>query len=189
MSLQHKMIILFLFSVFLCGCVFVPKPTEEELRLLDNPPVELKQEVDLLFPDVLRWYEELEKQYYNEGRSLTAAEKKRAIDLGIKGGDRVRVLVLEDFPMPSDKLLLDKAKSYGLGSSSEGARTMGNIIMIKPVYKEYSVIISHELVHVLQQERLGIEDFIKRYIIEMEIMGYTRSPLELEAYKLQNEIE
>ncbi len=173
---------------FLHGCMFVPKPTPEELRLLDNPPADITGIINQLTPAALAWYELVEKQLHPSGRSLTLPERQLAFDVGISSPDDIRVVILKEFPMPGDPVLRGKAATYGLGSSAEGARTMGNIIMIKPDYQDSSVILSHELVHVAQHERLGREGFIRRYITEMEIMGYARSPLELEAYQHQKAI-
>ena len=170
------------------SCTFVPKPTKEELRLLDNPPATLRTELKLLVPMAIKWYDEVERKYYSQGRILTYTEKIRAKDIGIQNVNRLRIVILNELPMPDTILLRKKAEKYGLGNSYEGARTMGNIIFIKPRYKDNSTIISHELVHIYQQEVLGRKAFIERYIIEMEIMGYLRSPLELEAYKNQGEI-
>jgi hypothetical protein len=170
------------------GCVIVPKPSAEELKLLDNPPVELTKKIDALMPLVIKWFNDTENNLYPKGRHLTNAEKKRAKELGVHNPDQVRVVILDKFPMPTDKVLLKKAKSYGLGSIFEGGRTMGNVILLKPKYKDNSIILSHELVHVAQYDRMGYKNFLRRYLIEMEIMGYSRSPLELEAYDKQKKI-
>jgi hypothetical protein len=36
-----------------------------------------------------------------------------------------------------------------------------------------------------QMGRMGQEAFLRRYLIELEMMGYARPPLELEAYSKQ----
>lgn len=72
-----------------------------------------------------------------------------------------------------------------MGSSHEGGRTFGYAIMLKPRFAGNSTIRTHELVHVSQHDRLGRKAFVRRYLIEMEMMGYVRAPLELEAYQKQ----
>ncbi len=37
-------------------------------------------------------------------------------------------------------------------------------------------------------ERLGRSAFVKRYLLELEVLGYGRSPLELEAYGKQSTV-
>ena len=175
--------------VFLSGCVMVPKPTVEERKLLKNPPLHLKKEIQILFPSALKWYKETEISLYTKGRSLTEKEVKVAYELGVKNPHDVRVIVLNIFPMPTDKRLLKKAKGYGLGSKFEGGRTMGNLIILKPRYKDDSVVLTHELVHVAQKDRMGREGLLKRYILELEVLGYSRSDIEHEAYEKQREIK
>ena len=59
------------------------------------------------------------------------------------------------------------------------------IILLKPDYAKDKTLLAHELVHVNQVERMGQDAFVKRYITEMEMVGYRHSPLELEAYTRQ----
>ena len=89
--------------------------------------------------------------------------------------------------MPADAELLIEARRYGLGSRSEGGRANGYVIMLKPRLADDKIIIAHELVHVGQHDRMGRAAFLRRYLIELEMMGYARSPLELEAYEKQRQ--
>lgn len=172
--------------LLMSGCMIVPKPTEKELHLLDNPPSSVQSEIQRFLPRVVAWYNQVESELLPKGRQLTAQELAFAIRLGIKEPNRIRVVVLDKFPLPDDAELRSKAEGYGMGSKAEGARMNGYVIMMKPWAAESKSVISHELVHISQQERLGREAFIRRYLIEMEIMGYDRSPLELDAYAKQS---
>lgn len=172
--------------LLLSGCMIVPRPTVEELQRLDSPPAEIKAKIDLFMPRVLAWYESVEADGLMKGRSLSSAEVVTARAMGVADPSKVRILVTEDFPLPeSDDALLKEAKRYGLGSTMEGGRTMGYLILLKPRHAENATIVRHELVHVGQHDRLGREAFLRRYLTEMEMMGYSRSPLELEAYARQ----
>ena len=42
-------------------------------------------------------------------------------------------------------------------------------------------LIAHELRHVAQYERLGLDGFAHRYITELLAVGYAQSPLEADA--------
>ena len=46
--------------------------------------------------------------------------------------------------------------------------------------REY--ILPHELIHVRQFEEMGVESFMKRYMLELEVMGSRSAPLEVQAY-------
>ena len=104
----------------------------------------------------------------------------------MKFPENIRIVVLEKFPMPSNHELASEAEKLGLGGALEGGRAMGYAIMLKPKLADNPTVIAHELVHVAQHDRLGREAFLRRYLAELEMMGYARSPLELEAYARQS---
>jgi len=171
------------------ACAIVRAPTRDELAALDNPPADVAAKVDGLFARALAWYDAIEAELLPQGRPLTDAEQDKARQLGVIQPERVRVVILEPFPLPEDPELLEAARSYGLGSRLEGGRTIGQVIMLKPRYRDSSTILAHELIHVTQHDRLGRAAFLRRYLVELEMMGYARAPLELEAYSRQNAAE
>lgn len=166
--------------------MIVRAPTDEELRALDQPPADVVTKVDKLLPRALEWYGRVEAKLLQQGRPLTASELAVARKLGVKHPERVRVLVLARFPMPDDRELRSEAQHYGMGSSYEGGRTLGYAVMLKPRFAGNPTILAHELVHVSQHDRLGRKAFVRRYLVEMEMMGHARAPLELEAYRKQH---
>lgn len=131
-------------------------------------------------PAAMKWYDDVAKSLHHKGRVLTPAEKKQAKQLGVKYPDTVRVLVLNKFPEPNGRFSND---------NSEGARAMGNIIMMKPRMKNNSSVLCHELVHVAQKDRLGLKGFLKQIALEKKVLGYSGSLLENEAYALQQTIQ
>lgn len=163
----------------------VRQPTEQELRALDSPPAAITEKLDRLLPAILAWYNSVEAELLPTGRRLTEKETQFAREVGVLVPDRVRIVVLKNFPMPSDPALFAETQRYGLGSPTEGGRANGYLIMLKPQFADNFSVISHELVHVAQHDRLGRDPFVRRYLTEMELMGYARSPLELEASEKQ----
>lgn len=170
--------------LLLTACSIVRAPTQEELALLDNPPIEIRAKQDRLTPLALEWINETETNLLITGQPLSEADVAMARAVGVQQPERVRVSILEEFPAPENDDLLTEASKYGLGSEAEGGRTMGYVIMLKKKYANERWILAHELVHVAQQEQTGREAFIRRFIAERELMGYRRAPLELEANKL-----
>ena len=128
----------------------------------------------------MKWNEAVKKAHYSNGRILTKSEQKQAVKLGIKNPNAIRVVVLDKFPEPKEKAVNDPL---------EAARTIGNIIFIKPKHKNNSIVLCHELVHVAQADRLGVKQFIQRYALEHKVLGYSRSPLENEAFARQEVIQ
>lgn len=156
------------------------KALPKDLYLVSHPPKNTLTKIDALLPAAVKWYDNVAKSLHHKGRVLTAAEKSQAKQLGVKNPNTVRVLVLSKFPEPNGRFSNDH---------SEGARAMGNIIMIKPHLKDNSTVLCHELVHIAQKDRLGLRGFLKQIALEKEILGYSSSLLENEAYALQQTIQ
>jgi hypothetical protein len=167
----------------------VSTPPADDIALLDNPPPTVVEKIEQLLPVVLEWYTRTEQQLLSQGRSLTQAEQQRASELGVADPGKVRVVVLQSFPLPEHEIVRQEAIKHGFGSPDEGGRTHGYLILLKPEQQNNSVVLSHELVHVAQLDRMGREAFLKRYLTELETLGYARSPLELEAYAKQLRID
>ena len=161
-------------------------PTRPELLRLEYPSEAVQAKVKHLLPLASTWYQQAEQQLYPLGRPLSSQEQQIACKLGVQALEQVRVLVLNEFPKPEQTELQQAAESFGLGGETELARTLGYVILIKPDSRHDPLVLQHELVHVSQIERLGREPFIERYLYELEIVGYARAPLELEAYTKQD---
>ena len=161
------------------------KSTPAELQAIEYPPADVLTWIDHLFPRALAWFETVEADYCGQGRALTPEEIEVAHRVGVERPEAVRVVVLETFPMPADPELRTEAQRFGYGGPKEGGRTVGYVVMLKPQVAGNPTVLAHELVHVSQADRLGREGLLRRYLIEMAVVGYARSPLELEAYEKQ----
>ena len=169
----------------LAACSSTPKnisskASSKNLYLVSHPSKNTLAKIESLLPAAMKWYDNVAKSLHHKGRALTAIEKKQAKQLGVKNPNTVRVVVLNKFPAPNGRFSNDHA---------EGARAMGDIVMLKPHLKNNSMVLCHELVHVAQKDRLGLRDFLKQLALEKEILGYSDSLLENEAYALQQTIQ
>lgn len=171
-------------ALFIAACSTTGDPSPRVMALLDNPPIEIQQKQNTLTPLTLEWYKEIEAQYLKKGRKLTSKEIKMARKIGVTNPEYVRVVILKDFPHPRNETLQNKAKQYGLGSSAESGRTMGNIIMLKARFKDERSILAHQLSYIAQQEKMGRREFVRRFIAERELMGNRRAPMVLNANKV-----
>ena len=61
------------------------------------------------------------------------------------------------------------------------AYTFGYGIVVEKSRSADPALIAHELVHVKQMEELGLENYFRRYMVELEVDGNAESPLEIEA--------
>lgn len=158
--------------------------TDAQRQALASPPAKVTQEIERYLPRLLGWYAKAEVELLPQGRPLKAAELAIARVLNIHQPDKVRIVVQESFPLPDDAELRREAEASGMGS--EDARTMGYAILLKPYLHEDPAVIAHELVHIAQHDRLGREAFLRRYLTELEVLGYEAAPLEVEAYTRQD---
>jgi len=159
-------------------------PSPEELAQIKNPPTEVKQKLEVLTPLTLEWFNDIEKQYLAKGRTLTTEEIQMARAIGVSRPEKIRVIILKDFPYPANETLMLHTKNYGMGSSAEGGRTMGNIIMLKAQRKDERWLLAYELAHIAQQEKLGRNAYVRQFITELEMLGRKRAPLELNAQQI-----
>jgi hypothetical protein len=186
-TLHVRAFFMILFAALaLSACLFVRAPSPSEMQQMESPPAEIRSEIDRIFPAAFAWYAQTETQLLQRGRTLTDPEARTARAVGVQNPDRIRVIVLADFPLPEHAELRAHAARLGLGSALEGGRAMGYAIMVKPRYAQDRSVLTHEFVHVAQRERLGADTFLRRYLTELEIVGYARAPLELEAYEKQS---
>ena len=135
-------------------------------------------------PRAVAWYAQQEAALLPRGRLLTPAEVQLARDMGVQRPEQVRVLVWSDFPFPDDPILAKELKGLGMGSRNVGGFGLGYVVLVKPKYDGERWLLAHELVHVAQRERLGTDAFVRRYLLELRVLGYARAPLELEANQL-----
>jgi hypothetical protein len=171
-----------LLALLAAGCAARPPLTSQQLAALDDPPPQVVQKVARFSPPTVAWIESVERDFEAAGRSLTPAEIQMATEIGVKEPERIRVVVAKAFPLPDDPPLRALLTSYGLGSRTEGGRTMGTVVFLKPKYQNSRSILAHEMVHVAQIERLSLQGFISRYLTEIEMVGDS-APLEAEGYR------
>lgn len=172
MSLKILPILVLLFVLASCE-------QRSQFDLLHSPPPELLAEVEPLIQPSIDFTLANQQLAFEQGKVLSAEQKQLAQRIGIQDIDKIRVLYVDDFPLPEDKKLLALAKKIGIDSPYTAGFTYGYGIFIR---KGKDFVLPHELIHVRQFEKLGIEAFLKRYMLELAVMGYRAAPLEVEAY-------
>jgi hypothetical protein len=171
-----------------CGGQQWVRLSPEEQQKLATPGIRVNAIANEAGPLVTALLVATEADVLATGRPLTADELAIAASLGVRAPERVRVAVRDSFPMPSDPRVAQASAELGLifGSAEEAGRTQGYAILVKPGFAQSLRVLSHELVHVAQYERLGgIAPYAHQYLIELLALGYPRAPLEQEAYARQ----
>lgn len=171
-----------------CGGQQWVRLTPEEQQKLATPGIRINAITEQATPVVADLLARTEAEVLAAGRPLSDAERDIARSLGVAAPEKVRIEVRQHFPMPEDPRLINVARELGLifGTDEEAGRTQGYAILVKPGFADSRRVISHELVHVAQYERLGgVTPYARQYLIEMLALGYGRAPLEQEAYARQ----
>lgn len=160
--------------------------TEIAGPLLDLSEEE-KRWLDRILPQAVDWVEAQEASFVSVGRPLTEFEGELAGLVGVKHPERVRVVITDTFPDPTEQPLRDEKNTLGLGSQHYSGATLGYAILIKPRSETSELLTLHELVHVAQYERMGISSFVGRHLVELRRFGHARAPLETEAFRVAHE--
>ena len=140
------------------------------------------QEFDALLPLACSWAEGQEQLILQEGVGLTEAQKGDARRIGVAAPERVRLLQVEEIPLPQDQGLRAAAEATGLLAPETAGLTLRYGILIRSPFWGARDLVAHELVHVWQYEQFGgFAPFLRQYLWECLTLGYTKAPMEQEA--------
>jgi len=142
----------------------------------------LLAQFETLLPLAVAWATEQEREIFRNGVSLSAEEIADACAIGVKEPDRVRLLRIDVIPRPTQPQLRAACDAIDFLTPATRGLTLGHGVFIRSDYWRDRLLIVHELAHIAQYERLGgILPFLRRYLFECLTVGYSASPLELEA--------
>jgi hypothetical protein len=135
------------------------------------------------------WAEEQEQLILGKGVGLTDGQLADARSIGVTAPERVRLLQVEEIPLPEHPGLRAAARETGLLSPGTAGLTLRYGIYIRSPFWEARELIVHELVHCRQYEQLGgLEPFLNKYLWECVTLGYGQAPMEHEAQTMAEEI-
>ena len=141
----------------------------------------LNQLEDLL-PLAAQWAADQERRVLCEGVRLSETELADAIAIGVRNPERVRLLRVENIPVPGHQMLKAAAASINFLTAAPSGLALEYGIFIRSDHWRARELIAHELVHTAQYQRLGgIKPFFQTYIFQCATVGYRNAPLELEA--------
>jgi len=136
---------------------------------------------ELLLPRAIDWVRAQETFILERGVPLDTWEQHIAQQLGIAQPDKVRLLQVEQVPLPADADLCSAAAAAGLVAANSIGMGLRYGIFIRDDFWRDRATIAHELVHTAQCERLGWELFLRQYLSECLQIGYPQAPMEQEA--------
>lgn len=136
----------------------------------------------LLLPHAGAWAMQQELIILRDGVPLLPEQIHDAISIGVLHPAKVRLLCVEQIPMPDDARLRAAAEETNLISPNTIGLTLRYGIFIRADCWQDRKLVRHELVHTAQYERLGgIQQFLQRYLHECISIGYPEAPMEQEA--------
>src|SRR4051812_38164019 len=143
--------------------------------------IDLESQLPVLLPRAIAWAEAEETRALESGTVLTPGEAMIARSVGVAHPERVRIETVDAMPAPSDPMLQAAIRHAAMLGPETRGLTLGHAIFMRR--DERSVrLLSHELRHVYQYERLGsISAFLEVYLRELLAFGYGEAPLEVDA--------
>jgi hypothetical protein len=144
---------------------------------------------DRLLPLAANWVEKQEKRMLRIGVPLSDLELADARAIGVAEPDRVRLLQLDRVPFPTDPMLRAAATAIQFLTPATCGLTLRYGIFVRSDCWRERALIAHELVHVMQYERLGgILPFLRQYLSQCITVGYPAAPLEQEAVNVSRTV-
>src|ERR1041385_2084925 len=140
-------------------------------------------------PAACNWVLEQERFILERGVRLRGLQCSDAKRVGVIHPERVRLMHVEQIPVPVQPLLRAAGQAMKLNSPRTPALALGYGIYIRSECCGERWPVVHELAHVAQFERLGtIRAFMECFLYQCLIVGYPSAPMEQEAMAIAQRI-
>ena len=178
-------------SVWVVRCVTKKSIKSNRLKKLELVPIEghdyqneVTDEKDIIL-EIEEWIDITIERFSSKSKSCVNLYPELKDYYPLSFLSECSYVVTEDIPKPY--VPLPKFESF-LSMDVEGM-TYKNLYFIKSGFEKDIALHLHELVHVAQWNQLGANEFIKRYMSEIEKYSYENAPLEKMAYEAQSLFE
>ena len=143
----------------------------------------------LCLPWVTYWAWRQERQILRSGRPLTPDELERAATrAGVTAPKRIRVLIVNEVPLPGWRWLRVLAARFGFDGRATTGMALRYGIFLRSDCAHDPALLLHECAHTAQYERLGsLGAFMREYLVQCLRDGYAASALEREAAAVATE--
>ncbi len=141
-----------------------------------------QEKFQALLPLATAWAEEQEELILEKGTPLSATEIVDTKLVGVAQPERVRLLGVQQIPLPQHPELNVAAGASSLITPNTAGLTLRFGIYIRNDFWGNRRLIVHELAHTAQYERLGgFTQFLQQYLFECLTIGHPAAPMEQEA--------
>lgn len=149
----------------------------ENISSFEKKNINLEQ----ILEKTILWAEEQSNFILENGTALNDSEIELAKKVGVKQPELVRIFEIDTIPAPLDPELKKLTEITGLFNPNLAGITFYYGIYIKKGERN-NRLVSHELRHVYQHEKIGsMKEFLREYIRQLLSTGYENAPLELDA--------
>jgi hypothetical protein len=143
---------------------------------------DLSTQLPRIAPRVIQWAELQAGQALKAGVPLTPAQMNLARRVGVKAPERVRIVLVDEIPLPDEPALKAASAQVGLSQSSAAGLTLGHAVIVRRGFEADARLLSHEFRHVAQyEEQGGIAAFLGKHLRHLVRFGYEESPFERDA--------
>lgn len=149
---------------------------------------EIIKKFQLYLPTVRKWIEDLLEAYNSQSTFVNTLGFRRLPQyFPSELLERTKVVIVSKVPFPP-------LSQIGLTEFSAMERMpLDGITYMDTIFVHHlqrtEVLHFHELIHVVQWERLGVDNFLLAYGIGLVQFGYEQSPLEQMAYNMRKGFE
>ena len=145
------------------------------------PPLDLAAILPTLLPLAIEWAEARAHEAAIDGLALDSAGQGIARRVGVKEPQLIRVMIMDELPMPTHPGLRQAALEAGLLGPLGVGLTLGYAVFIRRGHDTVRLR-SHEFRHVYQHESAGsLAKFLPIYLRQIVAVGYYDAPLEIDA--------
>jgi len=137
--------------------------------------------VKTVLPLGARWVQRQEAAILRDGRPLSEWETMWATDVGVKRPEDVRILPVPRVPTPGAWFTRMLSVLFGFLSEGPTGMAVSYGIYLEASQATNPSLLVHELTHVAQFERLGVEGFLREYLTQCARDGYWEAAMEQEA--------
>jgi hypothetical protein len=139
-----------------------------------------------LLPLACAWAEEQEAHILKQGVGLTPDQMADAKLIGVAALARVRLLRVDQIPVPEHPALRAAAEATSLISPLTAGLALRHGIFVRSDCWGQRGLLVHELAHTAQYEHLAaFRPFLEKYLWECLTVGYPDAPMEQEAIAIE----
>jgi hypothetical protein len=143
---------------------------------------DLAAQLPVLGPRAVEWAVGLSTVAHSQGSPLIPELIALARKVGVKRPENIRLIRVEQIPLPTDPELANAANQVGLAESDMAGLTLGYVVFLRRGIEPDTRLFSHEFRHVAQYEACGgIPNFLFAHLNHLVAFGYHDSPFEVDA--------